>query len=187
MIQEIAQRIRELRSVLDLSEETMAGYANVSVEEYREFEAGKKDFSFTFLYLIAKHTHTDLTELLTGEAPKLSTLCVIRKGEGLPLERRSGFKYQNLAYLIKDKQSEPFLVEAPYEQDADSKPLVLNYHEGRSLTMSWRALSAVGWTTRSLSSTQGTPPFTTPTTATACWPPAESPVSSWAIIMEKKK
>ena len=79
MIQEIAQRIRELRSVLDLSEETMAGYANVSVEEYREFEAGKKDFSFTFLYLIAKHTHTDLTELLTGEAPKLSTLCVIRR------------------------------------------------------------------------------------------------------------
>lgn len=131
MIQEIAQRIRELRSVLDLSEETMAGYANVPVEEYREYEAGKRDFSFTFLYLIAKHTRTDLTELLTGEAPKLSTLCVIRKGEGLPLERRSGFKYQNLAYLIKDKQSEPFLVEAPYEPDADTKPLVLNYHEGQ--------------------------------------------------------
>ena len=49
----------------------MAGYANVPVEEYREYEAGKRDFSFTFLYLIAKHTRTDLTELLTGEAPAL--------------------------------------------------------------------------------------------------------------------
>ena len=50
IIKEVAGRIRETRLVCELSEEDMATATGVSVETYRELEAGNADFSFTFIY-----------------------------------------------------------------------------------------------------------------------------------------
>lgn len=126
----VAERIRGLRDVLDISVEEMACCTDTSVKEYEEFEAGQRDFTFSFLFKCAQRFGVDMTDLLTGDMPKLSTYTVCRKGEGLPIERRQGFTYQNLAYLFKGRVAEPFYVTAPYREDEQQKPIMLSTHEG---------------------------------------------------------
>jgi mannose-6-phosphate isomerase-like protein (cupin superfamily) len=130
-LKEIGLRMKGLRDIFDMTPEEVAHSAGMEVQEYLGYEAGECDFSFTALYNVAKVFHVDITELLTGESPKLSRFCVIRRGEGLPMQRRKGFDYQHLAFLLKEKISEPFLVTAPYDEEADKLPLHLNYHEGQ--------------------------------------------------------
>lgn len=129
-IAQIAERIRGLRMILDISQEEMAKVCDTTVEDYAAHENGEIDFSFTFLYKCAKHFGVDITEIITGDKPTLSFYTLTRKGEGLPIKRRKGFEYQHLAYLLKDKTSEPFLVTAKYDKDAENKPVELSFHEG---------------------------------------------------------
>ena len=49
-IVEIAERIKGLREILDITVEEMAEKLELSVEEYKEYEKGNIDFSFSFLY-----------------------------------------------------------------------------------------------------------------------------------------
>lgn len=130
-IKEIAQRIRGLREILEISQEDMARKTDTSLEQYQQYEDGTSDFGFTFLYECAKVFDVDIVELLTGEMPRLSFYTVVRRGKGLPMKRRKGFTYHHLAYRIKDKLSEPFLVTAPYFEEEQTKPIVLNHHKGQ--------------------------------------------------------
>ena len=66
-ILEIAQRIRTLREIMEFTPAEMARAASVTEAEYQEYEAGNKDFSFTFLYNCAQKFGVDIIELLTGE------------------------------------------------------------------------------------------------------------------------
>ena len=127
----IAQRIRELREILEVSADEMASLTGCSPEEYAAYESGERDFSFTFLHKSAERLGVDITDLLTGQPPRLSTYSVVRKGQGLPIERRKGFSYQSMAYLFKDKAAEPFVVKAPYDEAAADKPIALSTHFGQ--------------------------------------------------------
>jgi mannose-6-phosphate isomerase-like protein (cupin superfamily) len=73
----------------------------------------------------------DIVELLTGSNPTLSFYTVVRKGGGLPIERRKGFDYKHLAYLLKDKMVEPFLVTVPYSQEEQNIPMYYSTHAGQ--------------------------------------------------------
>ncbi|GHU79570.1 transcriptional regulator [Clostridia bacterium] len=130
-IQEIAQRIKELRLILEISEEEMARVTDMTLAEYRQYETGAEDFSFTFLYECARTFGVDIVELLTGENPKLSFYSVVRSGKGLPIRRRQSFTYQHLAYRIKDKLAEPFLVTAPYNENEQNAPIHRSHHDGQ--------------------------------------------------------
>lgn len=130
-IKEVAQRLRGLRETLNFSIEEFCQKTGVSVEDYEKIENGEKDFSITFLYKCAEIFDVELIEILTGTAPKLSTYSIVRKGEGLPIERRERFSYQHLAYLFKDKSTEPLLVKAPYEIGEKNKPIKLSVHDGQ--------------------------------------------------------
>jgi mannose-6-phosphate isomerase-like protein (cupin superfamily)/DNA-binding XRE family transcriptional regulator len=130
-LQLIAERIKGLRSMLEISAEEMAKFLGITTEEYLEYETGGKDFGFTFLYEVSRRFGVDITEILTGVIPKLSTVSVIRKGEGLPIERRSGFNYLHLAYPFRNKQSEPFFVTAKYEADLLKQPIAMSRHPGQ--------------------------------------------------------
>lgn len=130
-IANIAERIKGLRELLDISAEEMANVTATSLEQYLEYESGIIDFSFTFLYNTAQRFHIDITELLTGELPKLSQFSLIRAGEGLPIERRKGFQYQHMAYLFKERATEPFQVIANYDASADQEQIPLSSHEGQ--------------------------------------------------------
>lgn len=128
---EIAQRIHELREILEISVEDMAHYLGIDKDMYIRYEEGKEDFTFTFLYQCATRFGVDIVELVTGEEPKLSFYTIVKKGHGLPIKRRAGFSYQHLAHLFKDKTAEPFLVTAPYSESEQDKPIKLSYHKGQ--------------------------------------------------------
>ena len=130
-IAEIAERIRSLRELEDISKEEMAKTVDVPLSEYEEYESGKKDVSFTFLYKCAKKLDVDIIELLTGEAPHLTEYTVVRKGQGLRMDRREGFEYLHLAAHFKTKSIEPFLVKAPYIEEDQNRPIVLQKHNGQ--------------------------------------------------------
>ena len=133
IIEQVAQRIKCMREILELSTKEMAKVTGVSEEEYIASEEGKNDFSFTFLYKCAKKFGIDMTELLVGEMPKLSFYSIIRKGKGLSVKRRSGLVYNHLAYKFKDKIAEPFLVKALYREEEQNQEIFLNTHEGQEM------------------------------------------------------
>lgn len=130
-IQEIAQRIRALREIMEISVDEMAEAAGIPASEYLEAESGEADFSFTFLYNCARRFGVDIVELLTGEKPRLSFYSVVRAGDGLDIKRRKGFNYQHLAYRFTGKIAEPFLVTAPYIEAEQDQPIHLSRHKGQ--------------------------------------------------------
>lgn len=130
-IKEVAKRLKGLRLACDLSIEEFCEKTGITAEDYEKIENGEKDFSVTFLYKCSEIFDIDLIEILTGAPPRLSTYSIIRKGQGLPIERRERFAYQHLAYLFKNKDIEPLLVTAPYEEEAQDKPIRLSVHEGQ--------------------------------------------------------
>jgi len=109
-LQLIAQRISGLREILEISIEEMAELTGMTVEEYAEYEAGNRDFAFSFLYTVADRFGVNITDILTGESARLSLFSCVRKGMGLAMERRKEYKYQHLAPVFKAKKMEPFIV-----------------------------------------------------------------------------
>jgi transcriptional regulator with XRE-family HTH domain len=125
----IAKRLQALREIMDISAAEMAQAVGLSEAEYLEYEAGKNDFSFSFLYSAAGKLGVDIVDLMTGEAPRLSVCSFVKKGHGLKLERRKEYNYEHLAYIFKNKKMEPFLVTVePSDVDAKSH---MNAHEGQ--------------------------------------------------------
>lgn len=131
LLVEIAERIRGLRELMDISEEEMASVTGVTPEEYREYERGETDFPFTFLLKSAQRFGVDIVELMSGEDPHLSFYTVVRRGKGLPMQRRKGFEYRHLAFLFKKKLAEPFFVTAPYSDEEQGKPAPYSVHDGQ--------------------------------------------------------
>ena len=109
IIREVAHRIWEYREILGISEEEMARCTGVTLENYRTLEAGETGFTFTFIYKCAARLGVDTTDLLKGESPTLEEYSITRAGRGLPIARRRGFRYENLAPLFKNKTAEPFV------------------------------------------------------------------------------
>lgn len=132
-INDVKKRVKGIRELMEISVSEMAAKLKMDEDEYTLRESGEKDFSVTFLSKCANIFNIDIIELLTGESPKLSLFTVVRNGHGLPLERRSGFKYQHLAPVFKDNKIEPFLVVAPYKAEEQDKPIELSSHKGQEM------------------------------------------------------
>ncbi len=128
---EVAERIRTLREIMGFTTQEMADTVGCTEAEYIAAENGETDFSFTFLFKCADKFGVDMIEILTGENPHLLFYSIVRKGEGLPIKRRSGFDYYHLAPYLKGKFCEPFLVTAPYKEEEQEKPIELSTHEGQ--------------------------------------------------------
>lgn len=130
-ILQIAARIKDLREVLEIPAAEMAEVTGLSAEEYLRYETGQTDFSFTFLFKVSRRFGVDITDLLTGESTRLSSYSIVRSAKGLPIARREGFAYQNMAYLFKDKISEPFIVTAPYAAENETAVIPVATHHGQ--------------------------------------------------------
>lgn len=129
-IQAVAIRIRDLRDISGMSAQEVAEASGVPVEDYIAYEAGQKDFSFSHLFNIANTLGVDISDLLTGESPKLRGYILTRSGKGLAFERRSAYKYQHLAYNFRDKKAEPFIVTVEYDENQTSGKTA-HSHEGQ--------------------------------------------------------
>jgi len=109
-IEEIASRVRELRKLSKVSVEDMAECLKVPVETYGCYEDGTLDIPASKLIEIGQRFGVDMNLLLTGEEPRMRIFTVTRRDEGIIVERRKQYKYQNLAGKFVHKKVEPFLV-----------------------------------------------------------------------------
>ena len=123
-LKEIAMRLKTLRQIMDVTEEEMAEVCGVTLDEYRSYERGEKDFSFSFIYNAANRLGVDVVDLMSGDSPKLSNMCVVRKGKGFKINRRQAYDYQHIAYTFRNKKVEPL---------PDEEVPVLHEHEGQEL------------------------------------------------------
>ena len=128
-IRAIAMRISDLREITGLTAEEVAGRSGIPIEEYRAYEGGQKDFSFSHLFNIASTLGVDISDLLTGESPKLTGYILTRAGKGLAFERRKAYHYQHLAHNFRDKKAEPFIVTV--ECDGQLSGKTAHAHEGQ--------------------------------------------------------
>jgi quercetin dioxygenase-like cupin family protein len=143
-VREIAQRVKVLREIEELSGETLSRELGFDPAEYGRWESGEAEFPIGALVEIAVRFRVDLTELITGQTPKLKTYCLTRGGEAPEVSRRPMYTYWNLAYKFHHKKGEPFLVEA--DPGTEAKPLSLNTHPGQEFdyVLEGRLLISVG-------------------------------------------
>jgi quercetin dioxygenase-like cupin family protein len=105
----------------------MAAWIGISVEDYENYERGEMDFSFSFLYRAAQVLKVDVSDLMSGVSPKLSTCSIVRAGRGLKVERSKAYRYLALAHTFRDKRAEPFLVTVEPKEEMPE----LQSHEGQ--------------------------------------------------------
>lgn len=128
-IKEIAIRMKDLREIHELSEESLAKQLNVDVETYKNYENALCDIPVGFLYEVANRFKVELMTLLTGEQPRLHMYEVVRKEQGLKIDRRKQYEYSHLAYNFIGKKVEPFLVTVPATDE--NEPIHCSHHEGQ--------------------------------------------------------
>ena len=109
-IKQIAERLRGLRDVLELTAEDIARDSDISAEEYRLAETGDYDISVSMLQKIARTYNIALDALMFGEEPKMSSYFVTRAGKGVSIERTKAYKYQSLASGFMNRTADPFIV-----------------------------------------------------------------------------
>jgi len=125
----IAFRIRDLRDIAGLTTAQVAQKTGISLEEYEAYETGTRDFSFSHLFNIAEALGVDISDLLTGESPKLHGYVLTRAGQGLKFNRREQYVYHHLAYNFRDKLAEPFIVTVTQDEPGAEKQA--HSHEGQ--------------------------------------------------------
>ena len=128
-IKQIAERLKGLRDVLELSVEEVAETCGLVPENYLALESGNVDISVSVLHRISQAYNVELTTLMFGNEPKMSSYYVTRNGKGVSVERTKAYKYQSLAAGFSKRKADPFLVTVHPEQD--DKPINQNTHAGQ--------------------------------------------------------
>lgn len=134
-IGEIATRIRGMREILGWSEADMAEKTGLTTEEYAAYEGGGVDLPFTFIHNCALAFGMELTELLEGREPNLSSYTVTRRGEGEDTAREAGILIRNLAPRFRSKIAEPYWVRYEYDEKLQHQPIHLTRHSGQEFDL----------------------------------------------------
>ena len=113
---EIAERMKAMRELSDITPKEIAVRVGLAPEEYLAYESGEKDIPVSLLYNVCNELKVSMTELLTGDTPKLRNFSVVRKSRGLAVDRNDAYHYQNLASHFADRKIEPLLVTIPGEK-----------------------------------------------------------------------
>lgn len=126
-IKQIAERLRGLRDVLDLTAADVATECGIALDEYQRAESGESDISVSMLQTIARHYNMSLDVLMFGEEPKMNSYFLTRAGKGVSVERTKAYKYESLATGFRDRKSDPFIVTV----EPSDAPMHLNTHPGQ--------------------------------------------------------
>lgn len=132
-IKQIAERLAGLRDALEITMEEMAKVAHLSTEEYQRLETGTVDISVSVLHQISQAFGVELTTLMFGDEPKMSSYFITRKGKGIAVERTKAYKYQSLGAGFAGRKADPFMVTV--HPKPESEPIFLNSHPGQEYNM----------------------------------------------------
>ena len=125
-IREIATRIREMRDLRNLTGDEMASCLGITPGQYARYEEGIEDIPASVLYGIAQRLEMDMSTLLTGENPRMNVFTVTRRDQGVRVDRRKEYGYQNIAQNFMHKKGEFFVVtvepKSGYEPHLNAHP-----------------------------------------------------------------
>jgi mannose-6-phosphate isomerase-like protein (cupin superfamily) len=117
-IRQIADRLRGMRDVLEISSDEAAATCAITREQYVKFESGKVDIPVSILHRMSQKYDFDLTFLLTGEEPHMRSYTLTRKDKGIGVDRRENYKYQALASNFQHRKADPFIVIVEPKEDS---------------------------------------------------------------------
>lgn len=132
-IKQIAERLAGLRDALEISPEEIAKVCHLTTDQYLLLESGTVDISVSLLHQISQAYGIELTTLMFGDEPKMSSYFVTRNGKGTAVERTKAYKYQSLAAGFVGRKADPFMVTVhPKPED---EPIYLNSHFGQEYNL----------------------------------------------------
>ncbi|MCL2677526.1 MAG: cupin domain-containing protein [Clostridiales bacterium] len=123
----IANRIKELRDICGFSAEEVASWLGIGAEQYLRYEESGDNIPISVLFELTNRYGVDMTEILTGKSPKLSTFCAVKKGRGTGVDRYPGYHFESLAYNFKRRIMEPLMVTV----EPDNNEMSLISHGGQ--------------------------------------------------------
>ena len=127
-IKQIADRLRGMREVLEISLEAAAKTCAITKEQYLKIESGEVDIPVSILHQMSQKYNFDLTALLTGEEPHMRSYTLTRKDKGVGVDRRKDYKYQALAGNFINRKADPFVVVV---EPKDDTAAIFNSHPGQ--------------------------------------------------------
>lgn len=127
-IKQIADRLRGMREVLEISPDEAAATCSIPEEQYLNFESGEADIPVSILHRMAQKFNLDLTTLLTGEEPHMHSYTLTRKDKGTGVDRQKAYKYQALAGNFQNRKADPFVVTVDPKTDSS---VSYNSHPGQ--------------------------------------------------------
>ncbi len=123
----VADRLKGLREVMEISLEEAAATCGIAREQYEIYESGTVDIPVGILQCMAKKYNVDLTVLISGSEPHMKSYFLTKKGKGISVDRRSDYKYQSLAWGFANRRADPFMVTVTPEE---TKEIHFNSHPG---------------------------------------------------------
>ena len=130
-IKEMALRIRELREITRFTPAEMAEKTGVSIDEYLKAENGEIDLNFAFIYRCALAFGVDVTDIIEGVSPTLTSYTLTRAGKGQRIDQAHGMEYYNMASSFLNRIAEPLYVHSTYSEEAQHKDIQLTTHTGQ--------------------------------------------------------
>lgn len=127
----LGQRLQGIREACDVSAEEIAEELGMNVEQYLEYEKTGADVPISVVYHVAQKFKVDLTEILTGGYAYLNTYHLVRRGQGLEVDRYPGYNFEDLAWRFSKKIMQPLLVTL----DPSLEPAELVTHPGQEFNM----------------------------------------------------
>ncbi len=132
-LKQIGERLRGLRDVLDIPIEEMAETVGISVDKYEKVERGEVDITISNLMKIANKYGISAEELMFAEVPHMNSYFVVRKGQGMSVERTKAYKYQSLVSGFKNHKADVFIVTV--EPKPGARTIYKNTHAGQEFNM----------------------------------------------------
>ncbi|MCL2096306.1 MAG: cupin domain-containing protein [Oscillospiraceae bacterium] len=133
LMTQVAERIKELREIFGFDAKTVAGKLGIPEEVYLNYEVSGTDIPISAVYNLANIYKVDMGEILSGTSPKLNTISLVRKGEGIIIERFEGYVYENIAYKFMHRKMEPMIVTLEPCVSGEKPKLVT--HKGQEINL----------------------------------------------------
>ena len=132
-LKQIGQRLKGLRDVLDLTAEEVAATIDIDVDKYLKIEQGESDITISKLMTIAHKYGVSTEELIFAEAPHMKSYFVVRKGQGMSIERTKAYKYQSLVGGFVGHKADVFIVTV--EPKPGVTTIYKNSHPGQEFNL----------------------------------------------------
>ena len=132
-LKQIGERLKGLRDVLDLTAQEVADTVGISLDKYEKIESGEVDITISNLMKIAHKYGISAEELMFAEAPHMKSYFVVRKGQGMSVERTKAYKYQSLVSGFVNHKADVFIVTV--EPKPEAHTIYKNTHKGQEFNL----------------------------------------------------